>query len=73
MINVGGEITTDHHSVGGVQIKSRGLSVYIEDERITFDEQGRWHNANGSYDTLHLAVKEALSRHEGGKSTRLHS
>jgi hypothetical protein len=73
MINVGEETTTDHHSDGEVQIKSRGLSVYIEEERITFDEQGRWHNANGSYGTLHLAVKEALSRHERSKSTRLHS
>lgn len=69
MTNVGEEIITGRLSDGLVQIKSRGLSVYVERERITFDEQGKWQNATGHFSSLEEAVREAVYRHERSKST----
>ena len=71
MTNVGEETSMERPSDGAVQIKSHGLSVYVEKERITFDEQGRWHNATGDFCTLEEAVTEAVNRYERSKGTKL--
>ena len=55
----------ERHLDGEYPIISRGLSVYVGTERITFDEKLRWHNANGDHETLEEAVKEALIRYFG--------
>jgi hypothetical protein len=64
MTNVGeGNIMADQLD-GQLPIRSQGLSVFVGDEKITIYE-GKWRNAEGVFDTLEEAVRNALPRWGG--------
>lgn len=61
MTNVGEETIMGNHSVGELPITSRGLSVFVGSEEV-FINEGRWKNAEGEFETLEEAVRNALPR-----------
>ena len=64
MTNVGEENIMADHLDGQPRISSRGLSVFVGEEEIHIYE-GKWKNAEGVFDTLEEAVKNALPRWGG--------
>lgn len=61
MTNVGEENIMADQLDGQLPIRSQGLSVFVGDEEITIYE-GKWKNAEGVFDTLEEAVRNALPR-----------
>ena len=64
MTSVGEENIMADHLDGQPRIRSQGLSVFVGEEEIHIYE-GKWKNAEGVFDTLEEAVKNALPRWGG--------
>jgi hypothetical protein len=63
MTNVGEDKDSAKPLDGQPKITSRGLEVFVEDEKI-FISEGQWKNASGAFDTLEEAVMDAINRLE---------
>ncbi len=63
MMCAGAEKLTEKQSAGLTKIKSRGLAVFVGEERIELFE-GQWRNNHGTFDTLKDAVFDAFKRLE---------
>lgn len=62
MKTAGEEKTMEKTLDGRPTIKSRGLSVFIEEEEISLQET-QWKSETGLFNTLEEAINDALPRH----------
>lgn len=72
MKTAGEEKTMEKTLDGHPTIKSRGLSVFIEEEEISLQEEIclfkiQWKSETGLFNTLEEAINDALPRHWGKK------
>ena len=62
MKTAGEEKTMEKTLDGRPTIRSRGLSVFIEEEEISLQET-QWKSETGLFNTLEEAINDALPRH----------